>query len=279
MTQLAQIFTVDQATIVVITCAFIILLNFVEIFSLLKRGNKKLNHETLILSLSISDFLVGICTGTTKLIVILYRLKTVTISKFSISELSVYMGLPIWFSMYASLFHIAGITADRYIAVRFPIRHKIWITPYRTKLFTLIIWLLSIAIASLSVTGAMIDAGTEHKLADEKVKTVLAAFGLFVGCLLAFWYISIVKTATFSSRNIDKGTSRRLKQENLARKESRLLAICFAIVMSFFLCMVPFSVEIFISGADTAYTCSLLVCNSIFNPLIYFYAKYRDRKK
>ena len=271
---LVRILTVDQAAIIAIACAFIILLNSLEIFFLLKKGNKKLNHETLIFSLSISDFLVGICTGTTKLVVILYRLKTVTLSEFAISELSIYMGVSIWFSIYASLFHIAGITADRYIAVRYPIRHKMWIIPYRTKLFTLISWFLSLVIALLSVTGAMADAGTEHKLADERVKTVLAAFGLFIGCLLAFWYISIVKTATFSRRKIRKGS----KQENMARKERYLFAICFAIVMSFFLCMVPFSVEIFISGVDTTYTCSLLVCNSVFNPLIYFYGKYCNRK-
>ena len=280
---LVQMFTLDQAAIIGVICAFIILLNSVEIFFLLKKGNKKLNHETLILSLSMSDLLVGISTGIFKLIVVLYRLKAVSLSQFGISELSIYMGVLIWFSIYASLFHITGITADRYVAVRYPFRHKIWITPYRTKLFTLIIWLLSLTIASLSVTGAIFYAGrSEHKLTDNRVKTVLSAFGLFVGCLLAFWYASIVKTAIFSSQKASKHQNEKLNQANLAHKEHkerRLLGVCFAIVMSFFLCMASFSIEVFISGTNTAYTCFLLVCSSLFNPVIYFYSKYRNRKE
>ena len=259
-----------------IMSVFIILINSIEIFFLFRKRNKKQNHETLILSLSFSDLLVGVTKFAWEFIVILYHLNVI-FAHLQIRNLNIYLVAPIWFSVYSSLFHIVGITADRYIAIGYPIRHKMWITPFRTRWFLIIIWLLSLVIPSLSIIGAQFDVGNTHR-AEVRVKRVLAAFAIFVGCLVAFSYLLIVKAA-ITSRQTIHGSARGSNHVNFTRKERRLLGLCFSIVLSFFLCMGPISFEILVAGTETVYTCSLMVGNSLLNPLIYFYNKYLDRKK
>ena len=53
-----------------------------------------------------------------------------------------------------------------------------------------------------------------------------------------------------------------------------LIGIRFAIVLCLFVCVMPFSIEVFLPEDESVYSCLLLLSNSLFNPLIYLYGRY-----
>ena len=260
-----------ESLVVTITAAIVLVPNAIESSILFTKGKKKENHEILILSLSLSDIAVAVSVFTFRLYLIIF-LEASSLTSFQIGTFGIYAAVSIQFSTYASLFHVIGITVDRYIAIRYPFRHKIWITPYRTRLFTIIAWLISLIVASGSIAWAVCQAGYTL-LANTIISRFLAAVGLSGGCLVALSYIFITKAVIDSRKN---SSSRGGKRNSLCNKERRLLAVSFAIVLSFFVCVFPFSVEVFVRDIESVYTCMFLLTNSIINPLIYFYG---SRKK
>ena len=268
----------SETLFVQINSIVVILVNAIQICHLFRKGNKKTSHEMLIFSLALSDFLVGILTFAFKLGFILSLSKIINLLRQEVIDLNTYATIPILFSISSSLFHIFGITMDRYIAVRYPFQQKVWITRSRTRLFTIISWLLSLTAASIPVLVVLCHVGNTS-LAEKRVKIIFFASGLSVNCLLLSSYLPIVRRAVYGTGYDGKRRNRGTDEADISKKEKRLIGVCFAIVLCFFVCMVPFSIEVFLPDDESVYSCMLLLSNSMLNPLIYFYGRYIEKTK
>ena len=249
-----------------------IILNVIESFLLIKRGSNRKNHESLILSLSLSDCAVGLTTLICNLLVTLDLFKVFKTTKKNMDEIKAYVLLSVWFTAYVSLFHIAGITVDRALAVLYPIRHKLWITPWKTYIFIILSWLISVVVTWVSTIGTVVSN------MESQTKRFVAGFCLSIGFVLTAAYIFIVKMAIVNRKTTMSNLGINRKEKKTSRQERRLLLLCLAIVLSFVLCMFPYSIQVFAYGSEDIVGCILLVSNSLVNPIVYFYGQYMERR-
>ena len=251
------LFTKERNIALLIACLFIIILNSIEAFIIARRWKNKSNHERIIFSLSMSDLLVGI-SG-----VIIHGLDSMVMLPLS-SKYGAGVLLPLWFSINTSLLHILGMTINRAIAVKYPVQHKLMITPSRVTFSLLVIWLLS-----LMLTVVPFFTKDDFFI----LKLTAACLAVIFGFAIAVMYAFLLRTVIKGKRNVNakdketKSTGIKTQRE----QEIRLTATCSAIVISFLLFMLSFSVDVIFNHGDTSYGCAMLYVNSITNPIIYFY--------
>ena len=257
----------------------ITVLNILESFLLIRRGKKRKNHETLILSLSLSDALVGTATFSFELLTVFDKLNVFSVAKQKMELIKTYAECPIWFSVYASIFHLSAITFDRAMAVIYPAHHRFWVNPSRIKICIIFAWLTSAAIiiASAICTMGLGDADLNSR--EHQMKTVVAGFCLIVGFAIALSYILIFKRAVLDGRKEMKNLRRNTQERKASAKERRLSFICLAIILSFVACMFPYAIEIFYRGEESDAGNFMLISNSFINPITYFYWQYLERKR
>ena len=253
----------------------IVILNTFESYHLIKPRRK--SHETLILSLSISDCIVGFGTFTSKLFVNLldhYQLSTYEEEKtYLIKKIA---EAPIWFSVYLSLFHIIAITVDRAIAVAYPTRHRVLITPWRIKIYIIIVWLASTIIILVKIVLVFM---TSLKSIFIWIRFFAAGFIIGVGFVVALSYFFIIKKAIYERKKSIRNIHGNIDEKKIMRKERRLLFTSFAIVLSFVVCMLPSTIEAVMLKEESYMAEFLVVSNSLVNSLTYFYGRYLNCRR
>ena len=249
----------------------IVIVNAVESYHLIKLGVRRKSHETLILSLSISDCFVGVGTFASELCVILLNHHQLITNKIKQS-----VEAPMWFSVYLSLFHIIAITVDRAIAVIYPTRHRRWVTLWRIKMFIIMIWLASTIITFVTVVHFHIIP-LNFDSTFIAVRGIFGGFCLGIGILVALSYVFIIKRAIFDRKKTMKHLGRSTDHKKTEQQERRLLFITLAVVMSFIACMFPYSIEGIMGNKETYTAQFLLVSNSLINSIVYFYGRYLDK--
>ena len=110
------------------------------------------------------------------------------------------------------------------------------------------------------------------------MKRFVAGFCLSIGFVLTTSYIFIAKIAIINRKATMSNFSINWKEGKIPRKEKRLLLISLAIVLSFVVCMFPYSIQVFAYGRENAVGCILLISNSLVNPIVYFYGRYLERR-
>ena len=271
--------TLYQSIGLMVNGLIIAALNVIESYFSITSGSRRKSHESLILSLSLSDCLVGFATFSSELIVILLHCHQVITSEeeeiFKIEE-----GVKgfIWFSVYSSLFHIITITVDRGIAVIYPTQHKVWITPWRTKVCIIIAWLISLVMISVSAV-VFYKASSDVRFNLKWIKICFAGLCLCIGFLVGLSYFFIIKRAIFDRKRSIKNLSGNTEEKRTTQKERRLLFISLSIVLSFVACMFPYSIEVAMLKEESYIAQFLLVSNSFLNSLTYFYGRYLDKKR
>ena len=106
------------------------ILNVVEIILICKTRTNSKSYQQLLLNLSVSDVVSGlafVCSG-----ILLTNLKETPAQRL--------IGLIMPFIFSAENLLLIGL--DRLIAVRFPLKHRIWVTQNRMKFVIIITWTL-----------------------------------------------------------------------------------------------------------------------------------------
>ena len=243
--------------------ALSVVFNLAEIILIAKKWRSLKSYDQLLLSLSASDFITGL-----------------TFFGFGISHFSGLsleenvtrcvssMGLIMAFAI--SVKNLLLIGLDRLVAVRFPIKHRIWMTRNKMNLIIVMLWIV------------MILCGT----------TVLLVWrsqppGLEYGFhLVAPWAIlSSAVILTMMYAHIIYVVVRKKHLTNIQNRESRrqdnvVIATCISIVLIYLACSCPVAFQIAIELRSNYKTTILLVINSVLDPLVYFFkSHYEERKK
>ena len=272
--------TIDSTardTIFVILALIILFSNTVEIILILRCKSKKL-FDKLLLSLALSDILVGLAVIAFKSIGLVRHNALPWLEGEDCANIFI-------ISSNFSMSNLIFITVDRFLAVRFPVKHRILLTERRVNTVIALVWFLS----AVSTTLFSIIK-FEWRGANESL-LILSGFLLLIGVAMMVVYIKIFyliskRTAKGSAntRQGKQGTIRGLgKVTKGPHVTERAVFITGAIVtISFIVCTYPFAFDFLI--CRSAHEISLpprlmILLNSLFNPFIYFFKNYLDPKR
>ena len=261
----------EQIAIILISSP-ILFLNIAEIWIILKKKKILSNYERILLSLAIADALVSVAVVSGHS----YELAILQSGSFKKdkdwTKEKTYVEFGVWFSILASMMHVLGLTVDRFIAIQYPFRHKIWITKTRMQIFLAVTWFVSLT--SISLLMFLLNLLT--------LKLVASYFAMSFSIVIAVAYILIVKKVLVDQNKTLGGVASlntaSQQREQQKKKEHRLVITCLIIVLAFLISVVPFSLYMMVGKKEVVYVCILLICNSMANPLIFFYTHWRDKQ-
>eukprot|EP00794_Sanderia_malayensis_P010792 gene10792-11946_t len=248
----------------------IVIVNSVEII-LLMRARKKLKPcEQYLLSLSIADLSVGIST---LWMTGVYPDAMDKSSKIKSQMTKSNTTIPIWFSEVSSILHVSAMTIDRIYAVRKPLEHRIKMTKKFVAKIIIALWMLTLVVLVLCLISPRAVRSFQYFVAHQIPLTT----GLLI---VAYSYIIYKSTRYNRNRvNVAPSSSTSLSSIHQKKKERNLISMCFMIAFSFLFLNMPFYIiETAKQTKGWKEVVLLLICNSLVNPLIYFFWKYMEKK-
>lgn len=254
---------------VFIGCSTIVL-NVTEIILISRKTNQK-TYEKLLLSLAIADGSVGIAIAAFKIGSLVYAANPF---QWNYQER---FGHVVLFSINCSIWNLLMIAIDRFLAVKFPIRHRIIVTSRRTNMAILGVW-----ITTLSITTCHIFTAQSGKVDSDHFTLASAYTILIFGGLLIAIYIDILHLI---SKSTERTTGDQKDNQTRWQKISSLLhgknkhersafITSCTVAVTFVICTYPFAIEYSAKrlGEDVSFAAKLtVVLNSLVNPVIYFF--------
>ena len=267
--------TAKDATYIVIA-AVTLLLNVAEIVLILKIKRRK-TFDKLLLSLAISDALVGA-------IAIVFTAFDGLGGKYLAwlqgDDAMIFVGFSVLFSISSLLL----ISADRFMAVKFPIKHLIILTDRRADLMIIVLWLFSLVGVALCCLVIF-----KWKAYFQLMLNAAAWCCIVYGVLISAIYVAIfclicrrkMPAATSTSQRREEGNNveRRGFSLFLTAKYKAERTVFFSgcfVTLSFIVCTFPFAFEFIIrqSWANVSFASRLMMLlNSLLNPLVYFFKR------
>ena len=196
-----------------------------------------------------------------------------------------------------SSFTLILIAYDRYVYIRYPLRHPNIVTCRKIVTLLALFWTLALSSGSLSVTIGMNTSRDLIKrdcifslLVDRwNILWIFACFALAPITVLPFVYSYILRTALRQSRKVHEFTNNEDHKAKVARlrKERNTISMLSAVVLVFIISTLPFAVvalidafsgRIFRSGRWLYLTSVLLFLNAVVNPFLYTFTN-RDLRR
>lgn len=251
----------------------IIAMNLAEIRFISRIKNKK-TFDKLLLSLAASDIIVGVSVAVFKVLDLTFKKE-----ELKWTEESAFAHLFL-FSWTFSISNLLAISIDRYLAVKFPIKHRIIVTPKRSNIAILFVWLISLV--PLVFNLLLIVFWTDNSEYFLKVSSVaILIFGVFLVAIYVNILISIYNNRIKSLRESLGGKTKWQKLVSIFRAPGTaerhvFLSSCF-VTSSFILSTYPFGIECLViqSANNISFISKLLILlNSLLNPFTYFFKSY-----
>ncbi|KAM5191953.1 proteinase-activated receptor 1-like [Mantella aurantiaca] len=195
-------------------------------------------------------------------------------------------------NMYCSSLLMTGISADRFLAVVYPVRSLSWRTVGGARLACLFIWMVSIAgtlpllLSDLTVHVDLLNTTTCYDLLElDDIKSFY--FPYFTAYISLFFFLPLAVTV-FCYAAIIRSLSSPVIQSPF--KKSRAVLLCVMVLCEFVLCFGPTNILFFIyyltfqtPGGDSVYFAYVLsVCISsvscCIDPLIYYFGSSKCKK-
>ena len=253
-----------EQTTVVILCTILgvasvlgTLGNCLVLLSITKFDNLREISDLFIFSLSTSDFLVT---------AIYHPLKTYKLANWdqgsTQAELFATTRFLGFFSLIASITNMFGVTVERLISIRFPMKYDLLVTRRRAVITVVCIWIFSFTLVILVTTQllSLVLLSTYFTL-------------VLLGTVSIYLYIFLIARKVENS--VIQVQSGSLDQEVSSNKRKRKAAKTIAIILGVAVgCWLPFLIfsHVFISNRclKCFYSFQILsVCNSSINPYIY----------
>ena len=249
----------------------IIVANLVEVICVVRKKNKT-TFEKLLLSLALSDLLVGV-------IITVYKTLDFVLDRKPWLNEGV-TGFVFILSSVFSLLNLLAITIDRFLAIRFPIKHRVLVTPRRANAVVILVW-VSTCLVAVGISFTLI---LEVPYANQYVITILAIGIISIGIIINVIYFCILRflltrQVSVTARPEDvKVLQRILKLFRGPQKAERtVLLSSIIVVFTFIICTFPFAIEYLRvrDGEDLSFASKMLiVLNSLLNPFVYFFNNF-----
>ena len=281
--------TIWQHILFIVSGVMCTVLNSTEIILIIKKRKSMKTFELILLSLAIADLTVGISTLAFSIYDINQR------EAFSLNDPEDFFVLAMQtFTLCSSITHILGISLDRVLAVKFPLKHRIWMSRENAKWLVAAIWLASTLLTAFSVVPKFVfnsDSGANNYFMIYALAGMMFFFGLiFVAIYSHIIWKVIIRSQQFNQRINGKSAERKGDSKMLpttVARERTLVFTCVLAVSTYISCTYPAAI-IAINGAkrkqpvsSTAFSFwlpGLLLINSILDPFVYFLKGYLDNR-
>ena len=251
-------------------------LNFIEIWLLMKKSQRKSAFETILLSLAFADFLVGTGTLLLGILHLLYLLPSTNKSDM----LSITAENMTVLGITASLIHVYLITIERFAAVYFPIYHHVFVSKRQNSRITIaLMWIIS----------AALDIVCFFKFQIYFI-TALVGISLLMGLLVVIYGL-IARKIVLNNRMRQQNHSGQSQVHGRKDKIQQLVVINSGLIVACFtLCSSPWMISAVVKlfngqtiertqTPDGALLYHLFVVNSLLDPGIYFLVSYYRKRK
>lgn len=196
----------------------------------------------------------------------------------------------------ASVLNLTSISIDRFLAVVYPLRYSIWVTPNVVKLMIASVWVYSFAIAVLIFFLLDPPEGETYSFNLNPFFHGFLLIGnvIFPFIIMIILYSKIYIIARRHARRVgmtssSANTSSLTRRSNSIARELKLAKTLGIVVLCFVICWLPFEIINVVILVDKGVTtcvveiidtvaCWLAYVHSSFNPLVYAFASSEFRR-
>ena len=254
-----------------------VVLNSLEIILIVLKLSKRRStkaFEIFLLSLSCSDILVGLMT-----VVLIIYLMAANSSEFAIPRSNIWFQTFLTcmtFSTSTSVLNVLAIGLDRLLAVRYPFKHRTWMSPQRAKIAVTGIWILN---AIVVCTTVPILVSSPQVVLSVPYVCLASAAAFAFGLVFMFLYSSILWTV-FKTEMKHDGIQTSEQAKLKATKQRNLAITCTLIMVTFLVCTYPVIIQSIIRigkvHSNLPFGMIFIILNPIIDPVIYFYKSYME---
>ena len=242
-------------------------LNIVAIYAIRKTSSLSKNLKTLLLSLAVSDLGIGLLAQP-MFVAHVMDSKQNNESNESYNAIHIASLITTNFFIYASLFSVTALGADRFLAIHLHLRYQELVTDKRVTAVVVLIWVIS---ALISLIRFFIPKNIMY------VSFVI----IISACIVTATSLSVKLYLTLR-RHINQIQVPQVAQndqgESVQRKRKSAMASLY-VYLVFIVCYLPNDCELIIVANNSEpridvnhlqfYTLTLVFLNSTLNPLIY----------
>ena len=255
-----------------VICYLAIVLNLTEMV-MIARKKRKNAFEWILLSLSIADTLAPISYTSQGLYEHFQRKALYT------GRLRYMLEFPLEiFSVTSSISNIIILGVDRIIAVKYPLKHAVWITKRTTNLMILGAWIASIVLSILPNMKHFIQpSGVALETTQETSIYVFSGILFASGVAISATYAEIVRVVIVYGNRRRKSMGTNSKSIRTRSDELAVTVTCVLVVFAFLLCSYPYAIDMLINLQPT-WPFATIFLNAVLDPLIYFFKGYIQKR-
>ncbi len=242
-----------------------VFLNSVEIYITSKRWNVLKTYDQLLLSLAISDLLTGS-------LALIYGICKDYISERYSADL--YLLLIISTFNFTGL-NLLAIGIDRYVSIRYPIKHRLWLTRRRMRILLTVQWIL--CLLNFGIIPLILVFSKQNK----EIKTMYTSIstdGIITTGVYLFIFYALIIGLTAKRIRFKKQQSNST-ENHPTKKEYEMILSCIRIVVFFIGTTYPFVISSKTTEKVSTGLAILLLTNNVVNPIIYFFKTYFKRRR
>ena len=257
-----------------------IVMNVLVIMAVKTRLRLQSKYNILLACLAGTDLLVGAASQPSYIVGQIYVIKGLSLSEYcGYHKLTNFLVL---IPIFASVFHLALISIERFVAMKYTFRYITIVTKLRLKIAVVVSWVFAFCPAILRRLGKKLEF-----IAGVAAVTVLFLSILFIlFCHLLVYFVTRRHEKQIKCEQVSPEAAADFEKEKKALKTTRIIIMALLVCLSpLFLYVVFWSV----SSENSSYTVNVIVLshpvciwlsplNSLCNPFIYCYRNKIFRK-
>eukprot|EP00112_Aurelia_sp_Birch-Aquarium-sp1_P024537 Seg7819.1 transcript_id=Seg7819.1/GoldUCD/mRNA.D3Y31 product="Mas-related G-protein coupled receptor member B2" protein_id=Seg7819.1/GoldUCD/D3Y31 len=259
-----------------------IVLNSVEIFMIGKRWRQATNFEIILLNLAIADVFSGISFFAVTSLFTYSYVESVSDTRFMLPVFIIVVS-----SMNLAIKFVVMIAVERLIAIRLPLKYRMWQTNKKRMLGMICaLWTINAgAVATVITIDYHIRSrkvNVQRSIGSNDLLVVMAAYMTFGASLIFVLYAGVAHSVMTKSERFLKLTTFDLRTNTgtlrmALKKEKATIFVCALVVVSFLVCNIPF-ISVLYRKKLSNVSSVLAMMNSVLNPLIYFFKGHLENR-
>ena len=177
------------------------------------------------------------------------------------------------FAIASSTMNIIALGVDRLLAVKYPLKHMVWMTNCKTHAMIAMAWCSSLLLSVICNANRYANL-TDKSRSTKTISTIVLATVVFMcGIVITVIYGVIIATVAKRRASIDGMNN----SSNSKGDETAVTIVCVQVVLAYSICSYSFVIDNLVSPKP-ALPVKMILVNSLLDPIIYFFKGYIKKK-